>query len=170
MKEAKILHNAVRREAIKKRIGVNDEKREELESKLKQIGLRDEDREQLEEEYEDVRRTIRRVKKLPDAELFDNRWEEFDWMKIAVKDFALAHSASDCCLYWKNFAHPSINKTSWTEVYLTGLYQCIFYLFEPRTPFEGGGDLCFKIPREYYLINVFTYCILYFVEWAEGWV
>lgn len=115
-KEAKILTKAVRREAIQKRIGGIEEKQEELRSQLRQIGLRDNERLELQEQYDHRRRIIRQIKKLEDAVLFSDREEEYDWMKIAAQDFSMMHSPDDCCLYWRNFAHPSINTTAWTKV------------------------------------------------------
>ena len=54
--------------------------------------------------------------RIPDEKLFEDRHEDFDWMKIAVKDLRNNHTAKECELHWKNLAHTAINRSPWTQV------------------------------------------------------
>uniref|UniRef100_A0A667X2L0 Small nuclear RNA activating complex, polypeptide 4 n=1 Tax=Myripristis murdjan TaxID=586833 RepID=A0A667X2L0_9TELE len=50
-----------------------------------------------------------------EEELIGDRYEDHDWDKISNVDFEGTREASDLHLFWQNFLHPSINKSSWSR-------------------------------------------------------
>lgn len=109
-------------------------RKQDLAAELRQISLTPEKKEELEEALKLLETQIKEVEETSENDLFYNREEDFDWMRISAQTvssrISLAfHRKSDklffqfsnhitpkaCELMWKNLLHPTINKSSWSK-------------------------------------------------------
>jgi len=109
------LVDAVRKNAIEKRL-VSVKKQEKIIfSQMCKAGISVDERYALEKRMRKLYSEEKDIKSLPDSVLFRNKDEEYDWMMIAAKVFKRSISHSTIRLMWKNLLHPMINRNSWTK-------------------------------------------------------
>jgi hypothetical protein len=65
--------------------------KEELDHKLREIGLRDEARKELAKRMRELEFIEAEMEATPDHKLFEDRHQDFDWVKISYKDLNCTH-------------------------------------------------------------------------------
>ncbi len=88
------LRSAVKKDALRARLRKIREEKEEVDRDLHLLGLRDEEREELEMRLAQLEAVEQDITSTPDHKLFEDRQQDFDWVKISFKDLSTAvHSA-----------------------------------------------------------------------------
>lgn len=113
--EKRSLRLAVKEDALRERMSRPMAKWESLLAESRRKNVPPERKVELLEQLRETKREIERIKALTDKELFHNREEDFDWMRISAQAFQGTISAKCCELMWKNMLHPTINRASWTR-------------------------------------------------------
>ena len=109
--ERKKLKQYVKEDAIRIKSLRYSKEKENLEEKLNDFQFDEQLKEAMYSQLYSCNRQIDDIRKLPDEQLFDNRYEEYDWEKISVTNFKSVHSPKECQLQWQNLVHPSINRS-----------------------------------------------------------
>jgi len=116
--EQKRLTSAVREDAIRERCRTLNERQAELELRIRGCRFDDvtkEDTVEMQAESRSIKIKTEEIVGMSNADLLQNRYENFDWMRISTQTFRGAISAKQCELMWKNLLHPSIKRSSWTS-------------------------------------------------------
>ncbi|XP_059093957.1 snRNA-activating protein complex subunit 4 homolog [Tigriopus californicus] len=113
--EKKSLLLAVKEDALREKMSRPMAHWEHLLGESEKKNLKPERKTQLLMDLREAKREIERIKCLSEDELFHNREEDFDWMRISVQAFQGMISPKSCELMWKNMLHPTINRASWTQ-------------------------------------------------------
>lgn len=101
------LRAAVRKDALRSRLRAVREEKEETDRELHQLGLKDDERDQLLQRMKEIEAVEQDITATPDHKLFEDRHQDFDWMRIAFRDLNTAHTPkvrewkgkSVCCLF-----------------------------------------------------------------------
>ncbi|KAM9810469.1 snRNA-activating protein complex subunit 4 [Neosynchiropus ocellatus] len=73
------------------------------------------DRPPLRLQIESLEREVDLLRQQNQEELIGDRYCDHDWQKISNIDFEGSRQPGDLRLFWQNFLHPSINKTTWSR-------------------------------------------------------
>jgi len=88
------LRSAVKKDALRARLRKIREEKEDVNRDLHQLGLRDGEREELELRLAQIEAVEQDITNTPDHKLFEDRGQDFDWVKISFKDLETkVHSA-----------------------------------------------------------------------------
>ncbi|XP_053726346.1 snRNA-activating protein complex subunit 4 isoform X1 [Synchiropus splendidus] len=66
-------------------------------------------------QIEALEREVDLLRQQNQEELIGDRYCDHDWQKISNIDFEGSRLPGDLQLFWQNFLHPSINKTTWSR-------------------------------------------------------
>ena len=107
--------DAVREQAIEKRLKALIEEEKEVLKSMRQAGISQLEKMELRTRLRKCIAQETDIRGLSDAVLFSNPSEEYDWLKIAAQAFNRSVSAQTCRLMWLNQLHPTINRGRWTR-------------------------------------------------------
>ncbi|KAM4576135.1 snRNA-activating protein complex subunit 4 isoform 1-T1 [Odontesthes bonariensis] len=108
-----LLIHSVARDTLKRLIQPKLSRVEYLTQKLSSV--EEAGRQQLREQMDGLEREIDLLREKKEEELIGDRYDEHDWQKISNIDFEGIKGAEDIRVFWQNFLHPSINKSSWSK-------------------------------------------------------
>ena len=108
--EKRNLTDAVREDAISRRLADLVEEEKTVLLQLRKAGISHLEKIQLRAQLRKLIAQETEIKTLSDEVLFCDRWENYDWLKIAAQTFNRTVSPDTCKLMWRNNLHPSINR------------------------------------------------------------
>ena len=109
------LLNAVREDALKKRMRGMHQEKELLVTRLRSRYTDEIERKELANRLKDIEDKEVVIRDQSDNDLFNDPSEEFSWLEISMQSFDGYFSEKSCRLMWRNVLHPSINKGHWTR-------------------------------------------------------
>ena len=95
------LRAAVKKDALRSRLRNITLEKEEVDRQLHQKGLRDDDREVLTRRMRELDMIEADISATPDHKLFEDRSQDFDWVKISYKDLNETHTPQ--VMHCKNY-------------------------------------------------------------------
>ena len=113
--EKRNLVDAVREDAIAKRLADLVEEEKTVLLQLRKAGISQLEKIELRSQLRKLIANETEIKTLSDDVLFCNPKEDYDWLKIAAQAFNRSVSPVTCKLMWQNNLHPSINRGAWTK-------------------------------------------------------
>ena len=113
--EKRNLIDAVREDAIAKRLADLVEEEKTVLLQLRKAGISQLEKIELRSQLRKLIANETEIKTLSDDVLFCNPKEDYDWLKIAAQTFNRSVSPATCKLMWQNNLHPSINRGAWTK-------------------------------------------------------
>ena len=109
------LFNAVREDAIRKRLRNTNQEKEIVSIRLNNRYTDESERKELANKLKEIIARESAVRVKSDIELLGDLSEEFSWLEISMQTFEGYYSEKSCRLMWQNVMHPSINKGHWTK-------------------------------------------------------